>query len=229
MPDQWTAFISLSLIFLLPVRLNADKSPFRDIGFPNCERSTYKVREDGKTIISSHVISREIHGDRPVYVIRTDLMEMFLSCDDMRPIRINKRKDSGEGLEFSIIYKPKRVHFIYPGPKRNKVMKIPDDSYDLNTMLEVMRCYPFERDKIKFTLVTPDHVLKAYAKIKGLEKVNSPIGRVECYLIEGGIAGIMGRIIRTKFLFWIEREFPHRLIKFRDNEREITLVGYERP
>lgn len=229
MSDMWVMFISLSLIFLLPVKLNADKPPFRDIGFPNCEKSIYQISEGGETIISSHVIFREVLGNRPVYAIRTDLMEMFLSCGDMRPIRIDKRRDDGEGLEFSIIYKPKRVHFIYPGPKRNKVMKIPDDSYDLNAMLEVMRCYPFERDEIKFTLVTPDHVLKAYAKIKDLEEVDSPIGRIECYLIEGGIAGIMGRIIRTKFLFWIEREFPHRLIKFRDNEREIRLVGYERP
>jgi hypothetical protein len=228
MTDLWIYVISLSLIIFLPLRLHADRSPFRDIGFPNHERSIYRIQEKGETITSHHIISEGVFDGKPVYVVKTDSMEMFLSCRDMRPVRIERKGGDG-GPEFSIIYKPDRVHFIYPGPKRNKVMKIPGDSYDLNTMLEVMRCYPFGRDKIRFTLVTPDRVLKAYAKVIGSEKVSVPLGQIDCYLIEGGISGIMGRIIRTKFLFWVEKEFPHRLVKYKDGERRITLVGYERP
>ena len=204
----------------------SDTPPFRDIGLPNGEKATYLIKESSNSILTDHLISIQMIEEGEVYVVRTDTMEMVLRRGDLRPVYIKKVNEKGE-LEFLIRYRPGRVHFIYPGPKRNKVAKIPTYSYDLNTMLEVIRCFPFERGKVKFTLVTPDHVLKAYARVKGHEKVRTPLGEFRCYLIEGGISGLMGRIIRKKFLFWVEEEYPHRLLKFKDDQREITLVGYE--
>jgi len=221
------AIILLFILFALCASCEG-KSPFNDINIPQGETSTYEVKEGETTRLSSFVVSREVCDEQAVYVIRTDSMEMILTSDDMRPISVKKRNKNGE-LEFSIEYKPKRVHFIYPGPKRNKVMKISDNSYDVNTMLEVMRCYPFDRDKIKFKLVTPDRVVSAYAKIIGEKKVSSTCGDFDCYLIEGGVSGLLGKVVRTKFLFWVEKKYPHRLVKYKDDERFITLIDYKIP
>jgi len=208
------------------------KPPFHDINIPQGEKSTYEIREGGTTELTSHVISKEERDGKTVYVIRTESMEMILTPNGMRPILVKKKK---KGRELSIMYncpRPGRVLFkdFGPAPRyRNKVMKISENSYDFNTMLDVMRCYPFDREKIKFKLVTKDRVLGVYAKIAGDEKVPTPCGDFDCYLIEGGVSGIKGKIVRKKLLFWVEKEFPHRLVKFKYGEQVITLKKYEVP
>lgn len=217
------------IFFAFALWVNCEAKPsFNDIKIPDGEKSTYEISEGGTTMLISFVISKEARDERMVYVIRTDSMEMILTSNDMRPISVKSRNKNGD-LEFSIEYKPGRVHFIYPGPKRNKVMKISENSYDLNTMLQVIRCYPFDKEKIKFKLVTQDRVVNAYAKIVREEKVSTPYGYFDSYLIEGGISGLLGKIVRTKFLFWVEKGVPHRLVKYKDGERVITLVDYNVP
>lgn len=206
--------------------------PFRDPHFPNTELSTYEVNQNGKIHISKHKISREHQGGQDVYVISTDLQRMVVKAGDLRPIMIEQRDDAGQ-LKYSIEYykrhSEQRVRFIYPGPKRNVVKEIRNDSYDVNTILEVMRGYPFSQEKVKFILVTADHVIGVYAKIKAEHKIETPLGIFDCYFIEAGVSGLKGKIANTKFLFWIEKEYPFRVIKQMDSKDEniITLVEYE--
>jgi hypothetical protein len=134
-------------------------------------------------------------------------------------------------VEFSIEYSEDRVHFIYPGPKRNVVEKVPEDRYDVHTVLQSVRGFPFEQQEVKFTLVTPEHPkgVGFYMKIVGSEQIATPAGSFDCYQLEAGVDGLKGRIFRTKFFFWIEKNTPHRLIKNTDSEGEriVTLVDYE--
>ena len=157
---------------------------------------------------------------------------MVLRADDLRTLSLKESNSHGE-LKCSIEYYKQdgenRVRFIYPGPERNKVEEIPEDSYDVKTILAVLRGYPFEKDEVKFTLVTHDHIVGVYAKMKGEEKVTTPLGTFDCYAIEAGASGLKGKIMRTKFQFWIEKAYPHRVIKQMDSKGEniITLVGYK--
>jgi len=207
-----------------------DEPPFEDIKIQQGEKSTYEVKEGETTKCTSHIVSMEVRDGKKIYIIRTESMEMILSPDGMRPILVKKNNKNGKE-ELSIKYnypRPGRVLFA-DLKRRNKVMKISENSYDFNTMFEVMRCYPFYRKEIKFKLVTQDRVLGVYAKIIGNKRVSVPCGDFDCYLIEGGISGRKGWIVRKKFLFWVEKEYPHRLVRFEHDEQVVTLVDYEVP
>ena len=206
--------------------------PFRDPHFPTLEKSTYEVNQKGKVHFSTHKISRDDRDGQIVYVISTDSQRMVVKADDLRPISVEQRDNVGQ-LKYSIEYyehrSEKRVRFIYPGPKRNEVKEIRKDSYDVNTILEVIRGYPFIKHKVKFMLVTADHVVGVYAKIKAEQKVATPLGTFDCYFIEAGVSGLKGKVVKTKFLFWVEKEHPYKVVKQKDSKDEniITLVRYE--
>jgi len=132
-------------------------------------------------------------------------------------------------------YNDDRVKIYNIGAPRNKVIdKAPEDRYDLNTILEFVRGFPFGKDKVEFTLVTREpilrsHKLGAYIKIVGNERITVPAGTFDCCRLESGFSGLRGKVIRTKFFFWVEKTPPHRLIKHTDSsgERLVTLVGSE--
>ena len=134
------------LVIFIESGLARNKPPFVDPKIKSGEKSTYEVVENGKVYRVFYLISREQIDDKDVYIIRSKLYQMILEASDFRPISIKRKKENGE-LEFSIEYTADRVHFIYPGPKRNKVAKVPEDRYDLNTMVEVVRGFPFGQKK----------------------------------------------------------------------------------
>ena len=221
------------LTALTSIALGGEKPPpFRDPHFPTLEKSTYEVNQKGKIHFSTHKISREIQDGQDVYLISTDTQKMVVKAYDLRPILIEQRDDA-EQLKFAVEYyknrSEHRVRFIYPGPKRNVVKEIREDSYDVNTILEVIRGYPFKKEKVKFILVTADHVVGVYAKIKSEQKVTTPLGTFDCYFIETGVSGLKGKVIKTKYLFWVEKEHPYRIIRQKDSKGKniITLVNYE--
>jgi hypothetical protein len=123
------------------------------------------------------------------------------------------------------------VHFIYPGPKRNVVEKVPEDRYDVHTVLQSVRGFPFKEQKAKLTLVTPEHPkgVGFYIKIIDNEQITTPAGSFDCYKLESGVDGLKGKIFKTKFFFWLEKKPPYRLVKNTDSngERTVTLVDYE--
>lgn len=208
------------------------KPPFRDPPLPTMERSTYEIKEKGKRFLSPRAISRKNRDGKEVYVLLADQLEIDIKVDDLRTLSVRKINDMGK-IEYTCEYQhdKRRVHFIYPGPERNRVKEIPGDSYDINTMMEIIRGYPFDKQKpeVEFTLVTPDQIMGVYARIQNEEKFTTSLGTFDCYFIEVGVSGLKGKIIRTKHLFWIEKEYPYRVIRHKDSndERILTLVGYE--
>lgn len=212
----------------------AKKPPFIDPKITSGEKSTYKVIENGKTFLTSYTIFRQQSNDKDVYLISAPSYQMILEASDLRPFSIKKTDNNGD-VEFSIEYLREygedRVWFRYPGPKRNVKRKVPEDRYDIHTVLQFVRGFPFGQREAKFTLITPEHPegIGAYIKIVGSERVTTPAGDFDCYQLEAGIRGWKGKIFKTKFFFWVEKEPPHRLIKNTDSdgERAVTLVDYE--
>lgn len=232
------AIIILMLITSIKSGLARDKSPFIDPKMVSGEKNTYEVVENGRVFKTTHIISREQYNGKDIYIVNTDTYQMILEASDLRPILIEKMNSDSEPkfqikydseVEFYIKYTDDRVHFIYPGSKRNKVEKIPEDRYDLNTILEVVRGFPFGQEKVKFTLVTSEHIVGAYIKIVDNERITVPAGTFDCYKLEGGISGLIGKILGKKFFFWVEKTYPYRVIKHTDSsgERLMKLVSCE--
>jgi hypothetical protein len=225
--------------------LAGNKPPFIDPKIASGEKSTYEVIENGEVFLTDYIVLRKSKGEavgdpersegeqnsgKEVYIVCTQLYQMVLEASNLRPISIKKTNNNGD-LEFSIEYSEDRVHFIYPGPKRNVVEKVPEDRYDVHTVLLSIRGFPFEQREAKITLVTPEHPkgVGFYIKIVGSEKVTTPAGAFDCYQLEAGVDGLLGKIVKTKFFFWLEKNPPYRLIKNTDSdgERTVTLVNYE--
>lgn len=220
--------IIISLLLISENGLVDDEPPFVDPKIASGEKNTYEVVENGRFFRTVHTISRKKYKGREVYMVDTDTYHMVLEASSLRPILIRKTNSDGE-IESSIEYTGDRVHFIYPGPKRNKVEEVPEDRYDLNTILEVVRGFPFEKEKVEFTLVTSEHIVGAYFEIISNERVTVPAGTFDCYKLKGGISGLIGKVFRKKFLFWVEKKHPHKVIKYKDSsgERLMELVCYE--
>jgi len=221
--------ILMSIIFV-ENGLTGNKPPFIDPKIASGEKSTYEIIENGKVTLTDYIISRKQNSGKEVYVVCTQSYQMVLEASNLRPISIKKANNNGE-VEFSIEYSADRVHFIYPGPKRNVVEKVPEDRYDVHTVLLSVRGFPLEQREAKITLVTPEHPkgVGSYIKVVGSEQVTTPAGTFDCYQLEAGIDGLLGKIVKTKFFFWLEKNPPYRLIKNTDSdgERTVTLVNYE--
>jgi hypothetical protein len=224
------SIILLILIIFVESGLAKKKPPFVDPKITSGEKSTYEVIENGEVSLTNYIISRQPCNDKEIYIVSTQSYQMILESSDLRPISIKKTDNNGE-LKFSIEYSEDRVHFVYPGPKRNVVEEVPEDRYDIHTVLQVVRGFPFGQEEAKLTLVMPEHPkgVGFYIKIVGNDRVTTPAGVFNCYQLEAGVDGLKGKIFRTKFFFWLEKEPPYRLIKNTDSdgERTVTLVGYE--
>jgi len=230
--------ILMSIIFV-ENGLTGNKPPFIDPKFTSGEKSTYEIIENGKVSLMDYVISRKQNSGKEVYNVCTPSYQMVLEASNLRPISIKKANNNGN-LEFSIQYSEDRVLFVYPGPKRNVPAKVPEDRYDIHTVLQAVRGFPFPssggagvggKQEVKLTLVTPEHPggVGFYIKIVGSEQVTTPAGTFDCYQLEAGVDGLLGKIVKTKFFFWLEKNPPYRLIKNTDSdgERTVTLVDYE--
>jgi hypothetical protein len=229
---SYLALMALIVLIFASETRSDNRPPFRDPPLPSIEEAIYEIKENGKLFLSTHTISRKNLDGQEVYTILTHDFEIVVQANNLRTISARKIDETGK-VEYTCEYKygsKRRVHFVYPGPQRNKVKEIPEDSYDENTMIEVLRGYPFDQKKpeVEFTLVSTERVVGVYAKIKGEEKFSTPLGTFDCYLIEAGVSGLKGKVNRTKYLFWIEKEYPYRMIRHKDSndERMVTLVGY---
>lgn len=218
------AFIAFILFIPYIDLLEGDKVPFSDPKIPNGEKTTYRVTEGRNSSEFTYEIEKKQNDGKWVYLMRSSSYELLLQADDLKPISI-KKFISPDELEFSITYSQGRVHFIYPGRKRNKVDDIPDNSFDLNSMMIVLRGFPFGKDdKVEFTLVTPERSVGSYVKFLGQEKVTTPMGMINCYKLEAGISGLAGRVYPYKFYFWYDSTPPYRLIKTYDTKEQRTVL-----
>jgi hypothetical protein len=208
--------------------LESAKVQFSDPNIPNGEKLIYRItegRENSELIYEIERKQNEGNKGKWTYVIKSSTFyEMTLHTDDMKPILIKRFTPQGE-LEFSIAYRSGRVHFTYPGPKRNKVDEVPNDSYDVHAMMYVLRGFPFEKEKkVEFTLVTPDRKAGVYAKLLGTESVTTPIGSINCYKLEAGVSGLLSKVVPYKFYFWYDSAPPYRLIKTYDTKDQRTVL-----
>ncbi len=209
-----------------------------DPGIPHMERSVYRLtREDGSVSTSTHLVALSEENDEKLYLITTLDKKMILRRNNLTPINITqwKKNDAGENtgeVDWEIRYSKDRVHYIFPGPTRNKVEKVDENRYDANAIVHAVRGFPFEKEKeVKVTLVTHDHRLGVGFKIVGRESASAPVGEFDCYKIQAGLTGWKGRVMKKKIYFWVEAEAPHRLIRQEDegitDVRLTELAEYE--
>ncbi|MGQ9629085.1 MAG: DUF3108 domain-containing protein [bacterium] len=162
---------------------------------------------------------KKLQGDdgTPYYEIVKEFPDGYertvVGAADFSPVSYHSlRRGRGEYAEVRIEYARGSARVAVPGRRIDKVLGIPDDTYEAGDYL--MRGFPFGvKSEVRFNAVTPlPMVLPMYAEVLGEEEITVPAGRFPSYKVEMGMGGIIG-LIAPKHHCWFYKGKPHILIR----------------
>lgn len=191
---------------------------------PSRESFVYQTDEKGKLGTIDVTLYKDTAGYRIRYV-SDRVIDVVLDTVDLGTLYVNKVvKGKWELLierrdEFMVNFKGKKSNYDEKGPV-----------YDRHTLDYALRRYEYsETFKKRIRLNVPEFmVINADLSVVGSETVNAPVGDIECWKI---LMKPRILIIRRDFYFWIEKEFPHRCVKYTDSSGNnlILLIKYTGP
>jgi hypothetical protein len=188
---------------------------------PSHESFVYRTNDRGKLGAIDVTLNKDTSGYRIRYV-SDRLIDVILDTSDLRTLYVNKLVKGKWELsierrnKFMVNFKGRKTSYDEKGP-----------IFDRHTLDFVLRGFNYtEGFKHRIRLNVPElMVINADLSVIGSEAVNTPLGDVECWkiLMEPRVL-----IIRRKFYFWIEKDFPHRCIKYTDSSGNnlILLIQY---
>jgi hypothetical protein len=190
-----------------------------------------------KETYSVHAEKDEVDGV-PVYHSiseyedRTRCISMRQS--DLTPVFMKEKWYEGESL-IQRVYKNDEVHVIrralsYPIDEK---IEAPAGVHDPESFAFLLKGYPFEDQDtiapIDVLVAEPNpffkpRPLEVYIIPLGEEKITVPAGTFDCYVLEMGLAGILGYITPDN-IFWLLKEYPHLLVKAEGAGELVELVA----
>ncbi len=145
-----------------------------------------------------------------------------VASDDLKPISGNQTIVSPQG-EFKInaTYSDSKLKIEAETPEGNQTAEIdvPDDAYDNDEVLFLLRALPFEEGyQATYTNVVAAAAQKPKitVAITGKEPVETPAGVFDCWKLELSAAG-------QEQYMWYSVDSPHYLVKY-DNGQSIILL-----
>lgn len=101
--------------------------------------------------------------------------------------------------------------------------------YDRHAMEFALRGFGYKDDfKTTIRFHVPElMVINADVTVVGTESVACPVGTFECWKVEMKPKVLF---ISISLYFWIEKNYPHRFIQYRDTkgDHSILLIGYDK-
>lgn len=188
---------------------------------PDAESFVYETNAKGK-IGSLHIMmQKDSLGFHVMY--RSDReIEVILDTQDLSTVYIEKYVE-GE-LELKI-ETTNEFYVFFKGAERHHR----DDKpiYDRHTLDFALRGFDYHRDfKEIFRLHIPEFtIVNAEVEVIDEECVTTPVGEFDCWKVQ-----MKPRIIflNWRFFFYIEKEYPHRFVKYSDSSGDnvIVLISY---
>lgn len=167
----------------------------------------------------------------------------LVRAGDLQPLLIQEFDKAGQRTA-QIEYKNNSASFDIPHRKLHKTIRLEGNYYDINTLLHVLRTFPFgEEETIDFDLVTdgrrgsngrpgPVGAISMYVHEIGREKIEVRSGTYDSYKLEMGPAGPLALLAgKNKYYFWFTAEKPHYLLKYQDRDGGAVteFVAKEKP
>lgn len=189
---------------------------------PEREKFAYETDERGRIgrlAVTQHLDSAGYHvqyeSDRTV--------DVLIDPVDFSTLAVRKVVNGKVELT---IEKKKDFRVDYKGKVSTYREKKP--IYDRHTLDYVMRHYDYTEDfSARIRLSIPEFmVVNADIAVVGEETLASPLGDIACWKV-----AFVPRIIfvKAEIYFWIEKDYPHRCMKYADTSgrRQVLLIEYE--
>lgn len=232
------SLLILSLLTMVCLALAACGPPvvptltIAQIPWPDDEVTNYTIEDqDGNTIATGELT---IEKGNNTYLLTQHFelttqeaiqhITVNVSADDLKPISGNQTIQATEGvLDVVTTYSEGQVSVTVSigGDEQSATFDIPDDAYDNDEVLFLLRAIPFEVGyTASYTNVVPSYALtpKVTVTVVGEEEVTTPAGSFNCYKLEFSVEGGT-----QKQYMWYGVDEPHYLIKY-DNGVTIFLL-----
>lgn len=190
---------------------------------PEQEWMVYATNDNGKTGTISVTASRDSIGHHVLYV-SDRIIETVLDDSDLSTLFV--RKTIGDNVVLQI-KREETFDVLYKGHKRRYHDERP--IYDRHTLDFAMRGFDYDSEfRRVIRLHVPElTVVNANLDVRSVTTVMTPAGEFVCWEISMKPRIIFfGRVL----FFYIEREYPHRFVKYVDRAGglTITLMSYGR-
>jgi hypothetical protein len=188
---------------------------------PSHESFVYQTDEKGRLGTIDVTLNKDTAGYR-IHYVSDRVIDVILDTSDFRTLYVNKLVKGKWELsieqqkKFMVNFKGKKASYNEKGPV-----------YDRHTLDNALRGFEYSaKFAQRIRLNVPElMVINADLSVVGSETINAPVGDIMCWkiLMEPRVL-----IIKKKFYFWIEKEFPHRCVKYTDSSGNnvILLIKY---
>jgi hypothetical protein len=208
-----------------------------DCGIEVIYRRTYNGGSLRETY-GVHAEELQVNGERAyqsisVYPDRVRRITMRVS--DLTPIFMSEVWNDGTGL-IQRSYGKDSVHALrrnVPDPY-DEVVAVPPGIHDPESFAFLLKGYPFaEQDTLApiAVLVADPNPVFTRPRVFGVEiiprgeqRITTPAGAFDCYVLEMGLAGVLGYIVPEN-RFWLLKQDPHLIVKAEGGGELIELVG----
>jgi len=188
---------------------------------PKLEHIVYETNDKGKMgkiVIDSRHDSLGYH----VVYVSDRVIEAVLDTLNLKTLYL--KKVIGDNLNIEI-FNDQSYRVFYKN--REKKYSNKDPIFDRHTLDFVLRGFELgPQFKKRIRLGVPEFmIINADLETVGEDIVQTPVGTFDCWKLR-----LVPRVIFTKmiFYFWIEKEYPHRFVKYRDSsgKNQILLIEY---
>jgi len=154
---------------------------------------------------------------------------------DLSPLHVVEQWNDGSRL-VKRIYRGNRVRVIrrnLPDPI-DKEIEVPRGVHDPESFAFLLKGYPFEDQEsiapINVLVAQPLPIISTPRTFsvniipRGEERIKVPAGAFDCYVLEMGLAGLLGLFVPEN-RFWLLKDDPHIIIKAEGAGETIELVN----
>lgn len=189
---------------------------------PSAESVRYETNEKGKIGSLAATSYRDSLGYHIFYVSDREIT-ILLDTTNLSTLSAKKIINGELVFEFE---KADKINVFFNGREYNHNDENP--VYDRHTLDFALRGFDYHMDfKIMFRLHVPElTIVNAELEVLGEEDMVTPAGSFQCWKIQ-----MKPRVIffTRRFFFYIEKDYPHRFIKYTDSsgKNSITLIEYQ--
>jgi hypothetical protein len=189
---------------------------------PPFESVLYETDEDGKIATLAATLRRDSLGYHIFYVSDREIT-ILLDTTDLSTLYAKKVIDGEMVFEF---VRSDHIEVFFNG--RTYTHNDKEPVYDRHTLDFAFRGFEYyDGFKTMIRLHVPElTIVNAEVEVMGEENVATPVGAFDCWKVR-----MKPRVIffGRRFFFYIEKEYPHRFVKYTDSsgKNSITLVEYE--
>ena len=228
--------IALPLALLAPLLLHSDESPLHPPGIAENESgynetrftgedggrvmdvrwSLTRTEQDGRTIVTRSSTGTWYLGEGPIQWTEESVME--LTSAGLRSLSWRKQSSGVEQETWAITYDwdSRRIDYSWSDAlserSRRETIELPGNVIPGDSLELVLRGFPFERGegfRYRAQVVMADgSFLDGNVVHRGVERIETPFGEVECYKLELKPTGALGLVAPRMYYYFTVAE-PH--------------------